>query len=370
MNAAPAAVRGGLVALCLLSALLPARSEESDMLVFSARHWDGEYWSRDIPGGVEIVPTTSSIYVVPADGSAKPRQIVDVNGSADNPQCSPDGQWVYFQARTEGTWDVYRCRIDGAGIENLTASHQPRGSTFGFRLSRDGSKVVYTFSDGAIGRVGLMNADGSEAHLIAPDIGYHYMADISPDNQSVVFAHTAKGYTLALKHLGAEGIVSLTPELPESFCPQFTPDGKTLVFFRRDGDVYRIGVDGKGLQRLTTGNQYVEFRLSPADKHGSSDPPAVSPDGSRIAYCAVRDGVAQVFTMNLDGSDQTQITFRKTPCGRVRWSPDGKRVAFVAWEGAYPQLLVVASGGGSPVQLTDIPAAAYFPTWWAGGGGR
>jgi len=189
------------------------------------------------------------------------------------------------------------------------------------------------------------------------------MADISPDGRSVVFAHTAKGYVLALKHLDTGELLTLTPDLPESFFPQFTPDGKTIVFFRRDGDIYRVDPDGSNLQRLTQGNNYVEFRLSPNDSHGSSDPPAISPDGTRIAYIAVRDEIAQVHTMNLDGSAQTQLTFRTTPCARVMWSPDGCHLAFVSWEGNTTQLFTIPCEGGTPVKLTDVQGAVYFHDW-------
>src|SRR5262249_46306143 len=145
--------------------------------------------------------------------------------------------------------------------------------------------------------------------------------------------------------------------------PQFTPDGKTIIFVRRDGDVYRVDADGKNLRRLTEGNRYVEFRLSAKDSHGSSDGPQVCPGGRRIAYVAFSGGVPNVCVMNLDGGEQRQITFRKTPCGRVRWSPDGKQLAFVSFEGKYPQLFVVGASGGEPRQLTRLDGAVYFLNW-------
>jgi Tol biopolymer transport system component len=45
------------------------------------------------------------------------------------------------------------------------------------------------------------------------------------------------------------------------------------------------------------------------------DGPRISPDGRRIAYIAIREGVPNVCTMNPDGTDQKQITSRKAPCG-------------------------------------------------------
>jgi Tol biopolymer transport system component len=47
----------------------------------------------------------------------------------------------------------------------------------------------------------------------------------------------------------------------------------------------------------------------------------------------------------------------------VRWAPDGKTVAFVSFEGKYPQLFVVAANGGEPWQLTRLNAGVYLINW-------
>ena len=333
------------------------------MIVFSAREWQGEYWSRDVPGGVEIVPYESAVFIVPADGGAAPRRVVDVEGRGDFPNWSPDGEWIYFQAAPGGSSGVFRCREDGSELLNLTASHVPPGDRYGYRSSRDGTRMLFVFHDGRIGRVGIMEPDGSHPTLIAPDIGYHYMADISPDNRSVVFAHTARGYILTLKRLDSPELKVLTPDLPECFCPQFTPDGRTILFTRRDGDIYRVNTDGTGFTRLTHGNDYCSFYLSPRDSHGSSDPPSLSPDGRQVAYIAKRDGVPQLHVMSIDGSGQRQITRRRTPCGRASFSADGARIAFVSWEEGRAQAFVVPSGGGEPRRLTSVRGAVCSLSW-------
>jgi Tol biopolymer transport system component len=47
----------------------------------------------------------------------------------------------------------------------------------------------------------------------------------------------------------------------------------------------------------------------------------------------------------------------------VRWSPDGKSLAFASFEGKYSQLFVVAAAGGKPRQLTQLDGAVYFINW-------
>jgi Tol biopolymer transport system component len=223
--------------------------------------------------------------------------------------------------------------------------------------------MVYTVHDGSAGKVVLANADGSEPVLIAPSLGYLYMASLSANGDRVVYSGPGTGYRLGLVKLPDGKPLNLTPDHPQSFVPRFTPDGRTVVFIRRDGDVYSVAADGTNLRRLTKGNGYVTFKLSDKDQHGSTDGPDISPDGKRIAYIKMVDGVANVWTMNLDGSKQRQITKRKSRCGRVRWSPDGKRLAFVSFEGAFPQLFVIPAEGGEARQLTRLKGAVYFHSW-------
>ncbi len=337
-----------------------AKGEEE--IFFSTKSWEGEYSSRDIPGGVETTPVVGAIRAVRADGSGL-RTVAALGKNTDNPHVSPDGAWVYFQSNASGGSRIYRCRPDGEGVEKLPTLGGRWKDAYGFCLSRDGKKILYTVHDGKTGGVALADADGSKAALLAPGAGYLYMAALAPDNGRVVFSGPARGYRLLIATLPDGKPTVLTPDHPECFVPKFTPDGKAIVFIRRDGDVYRIDADGKNLRRLTEGNRYVEFRLSEKDAHGSTDGPHISPDGKRIAYLSRKGGVPNVWVMGIDGAGQRQVTTRKTACGRVRWSPDGKRLAFVSFEGKYPQLFVVGADGGEPRRLTDLKEAVYFVDW-------
>jgi Tol biopolymer transport system component len=223
--------------------------------------------------------------------------------------------------------------------------------------------MVFTVHDGSSGRVVIAGADGSAPAFVAPQLGYTYMARLSPTNDRVVFSGPARDYRLLLVKLPDGKPVELTPDHPECFVPQFTPDGKTIVFIRRDGDVYRVGADGRNFRRLTEGNRYVEFRLSPEDSHGSTDGPDISPDGKQIAFIALANGVPNVFVVDFDGRDQRQVTARTTACGRVKWSPDGKELSFVCFQGKYPQLFVVPADGGEAKQITKLDGGVYFAHW-------
>jgi Tol biopolymer transport system component len=77
----------------------------------------------------------------------------------------------------------------------------------------------------------------------------------------------------------------------------------------------------------------------------------------------VKDGVPNVFVIDIDGGNRRQVTARKSPCGRVKWSPDGKLLSFVSFEGKYPQLFVVPAAGAEPRQLTKPDGGVNFAHW-------
>ena len=343
--------------------LMTTNRDTDAQLIFSVRSWEGEYSTHDVAHGVAQSAHTDAMYVVNADGTAL-RELKPPVKNPYNPAFSPDGQWIYFQSHDGGDkCNIYRCRGDGTGVQNLTKRHQLGRESFGFSISRDGKSVAFVSNDGKIGRIAIMAADGTGERIVAPNLGYHYMGSFSPDGKRLVFSHTAEKYRLKLMDLRGEGVVNLTPDAPESFCGQFTPDGRWIVFFRRDGEIYRVREDGKSFARLTTGNGHGGFKLTKTDAHGSSDPPDISPDGLQIAHCGLVNGVSQVFVMNLDGRNRRKLTTLPGDCGRVEWSPDGKQIAIVSFVGDRSQLFVINTVAGQPKQLTQLKGAVNFLNW-------
>ena len=104
--------------------------------------------------------------------------------------------------------------------------------------------------------------------------------------------------------------------------PQVSPDGKRVAFTIGDVNVdanrtvtqiYIMSSAGGDIKQLTSGA-------------GSSSSPRWSPDGRKIAYVTGD----QVWVMEPDGSNKEQVTKISTGAGGPVWSPDGNWVAFVS----------------------------------------
>jgi TolB protein len=103
------------------------------------------------------------------------------------------------------------------------------------------------------------------------------------------------------------------------FTPDIDPEGRTLIYASRQHserfDLYRKSVGGRTVTQLTS---------DPADDMM----PAISPDGTRIAFVSNRAGNWDVYVMPAEGGAPTQITFDRDDEVQPTWSPDGSTLAF------------------------------------------
>ncbi|HVL68761.1 MAG TPA: amidohydrolase family protein [Vicinamibacterales bacterium] len=92
-----------------------------------------------------------------------------------------------------------------------------------------------------------------------------------------------------------------------------SPDGKTIVFDLL-GDIYLMPLEGSGSRPATKIAGGPAFDMQPR----------FSPDGRRIAFTSDRDGLWNIWTMDLEGKDAKQISReRRWWVNSPTWSPDG-----------------------------------------------
>ena len=93
--------------------------------------------------------------------------------------------------------------------------------------------------------------------------------------------------------------------------------------------------------------------------------PAISPDGSQIAYASHQNGYWDIYLLELKTGRQSRVTDTPAFDGSPTWSPDGQFLAFETYTDDGMQILIhsFANPTQTPVQLTFAPGENFSPTW-------
>jgi Tol biopolymer transport system component len=250
-----------------------------------------------------------------------------------------------------------------ACISALVASAQPRhladirqlthgGQNAEAYWSPDGKRLIFqtTRSPYDCDQIFVMNADGSDQHLVSTGKGRTTCGYFLADNKHIVYAST---------HLAGDA------------CPAPPDRSKGYVWGVFAGyDIFLATDDGKIEKRLT-------------ETPGYDAEATVNWKTKKIVYTSLASGDLDLWTMNSDGSARKQITRTPGYDGGAVFSRDGKKLV---WRANYPknpqeseryqsllkenltapmkmEIMVSDADGGNARAVTSFGCASFAPTF-------
>lgn len=271
-------------------------------------------WSPD--GRTICYRDFHDLWLLPVVGG-RARRLTHDDPADFDPVFSPDARHVYFASYRDGTRAVWRVGTGGGAPERVTL-----GSGMEVRpsLSRDGRRLAYaTRSEG----------------------------------RALVLVDRRSGRRTRIEESRLVGFSSLDPA------------GRFVVFISSRENASDLWVtplrDGRPSgdpRRLT-------------ELGGRATSPAVSPDGTRVAFYLVKDGQRDVYTVPVAGGEPTRVTSDPASDVSPAWSPDGLELAFVSDRDGRNQVWTVAADGetrANPARrVSDFSTWAAFPRFLPGG---
>jgi TolB protein len=253
-----------------------------------------------------------------------------------DPAWSPDGRWIAVSMRG----DIWKVPSEGGTAIALT-----QGPAYHFEpaWSPDGDRIALTMDVEGNLDIGIVGADGGGVERVTA----HEAVDVEPewsrDGRSLFFVSArAGGFRIFRRDLetGADTVVV------SGIQPAVSPDGTLLAYVASVRG--RLGTGGIWVKELPDG----EERLVHYEESEYRMKPAWTPDGSALLYVSDEMGSNDIRIVPASGGNPNQLTvdgqgeFSPSP------SPDGSRFTFVS-NRTGPKVLYTAGTGGGPLDSWD-----------------
>jgi Tol biopolymer transport system component len=210
------------------------------------------------------------------------------------------------------------------------------GAPISVSLSADGAYVAYDLRSRGLSRrrIYVINADGSDDHPVFDEAhGDDRYAFWTPDGHSLFFisnrSGTPDGWVVPMQNGMAIAEAKLAVRnLGRVRSLGFTQAGGFYYYLRTGSpDVYEIDLDP------ATGASRSKARVVPSAFNGSNIGPSYSPDGERLAYISMREGLTQrspdrvlVIQDRRTGAEHEVATPLDLGVMPAQWAPDGRRL--------------------------------------------
>ncbi len=270
------------------------------------------------------------------------------------PTWSQDGRWIWFVRGRPDTreMDLWRVSKDGGMPERMTR----RKSDIAYPAPVDARTILYI----------APNENGAGHELWALDVATRMSRRVSlgAEQYSSVSA-SADGRQLAASVVSSQVNLWSVPilRLPadERLVKSFhVPAVRALTPRFGGGSLFYLSSRGgaDGLWRYRNGQAAEIWKGS---EGALQSPPAVSPNGRRVAIALRRNGKMLLHVLTSDGTRLRPLAANVDIRGTASWSPDEEWIVASGSDAAGPGLFKIPSDGAPPVRLTS--GNALDPVW-------
>ena len=185
------------------------------------------------------------IYVMNADGRNVVRLTFGVRD--ENPSWSPNDKEIAYESLSDLGFQIFIMKANGTNTYAITAG----GFDVQPSWSPDGTRIVFNHNY----QIAVMNRDGTGTTLLTDLAGLNEWPHWSPQGKIVFHSTVSGNYQIYVMDSSGSQILRITNDAANDVWPVWSPNGKSIAFqSNRDdinGDIYKMHVDGSGLQRLT-----------------------------------------------------------------------------------------------------------------------
>lgn len=250
------------------------------------------------------------------------------------------------------------------GILLTTSAYTESAQKDGFSpvssvLKNTTNRMIFSRSVG--GDLGIYHFDPSTNVVdlrVKPSVSGRgeYEAAVSPDGRQIAFTtYRFGGWKVATADISGENVKRVTLDPHYAYDPAWSPNGKQLMYrrivpngsayFRGQADIFRINIDGSD-------NQNVTQSLDSGERK-----PIYSPDGATVIFDSWLDedeGKFRLMSMDLSSGQQKIVGKGSNAMIAPSWSPDGQKIAHLRGDDdGYVDVWIMRPDGTNALNLTQ-----------------
>jgi TolB protein len=271
-------------------------------------------WSPDSRSVVYSM--AGSLWQQKVDSTAA-EQLTAGSGYDYQPDCAPDGRWVVYESYANDVVELWALNLETKRTRQLTTGGAVNLEP---RFSPDGKRIAFV-STSFNGRFHIFVGEFSDGEL--KDVHR-----LTGENRSTLLRYYYSQYD-------------------HEISPAWSPDGKEILFVSNKGHIY--GTGGFWRMKAEAGAEAREIHY---EETAWKARPDFSPDGNRIVYASyLGQQWHQLWVLPSQGGDAFPLSYGDFDNVAPRWSPDGKRIAFISNRGGNTSLWTQIVPGGAQAQL-------------------
>lgn len=267
----------------------------------------------------------------------------------NSPSINHKGDKLAYKSDRSDYFDIYlMSAIDGRILKKLVRGQRAgnleelqwlRGP--GISWSPDDKRLVFTAKAGGQDALYIVNIKKNKiekSHQFGLDGVYN--PSWNPKGDEIAFTGLKNGHCdIYAFNLKTQNLRKITDDIFSDLEPNWSPDGKKLVFISDRGDmqsetlladfsptqinmknfdIFEINSDGSGLQHLVR-NDFSERT------------PVYSPDGKFIAFSSERAGLSNIYLKNLESNEEYPVTNVLAGAFQPSWGGSADRLAFTSF---------------------------------------
>ena len=245
-------------------------------------------------------------------------------------------------SRGEYNGDLFKIYLKDSAIVRLTFDHFGQYPIF----SPDGSRIAFFHQHS----LNIIDSDGNNLQVLtgylSPVQAYF---DFSPDGSKIAVESNDE---IFLVDILLDTLINITNHPAHDKMPTFTPDGTQIAFISDRGgtdQIFLMNADGSDQTQLTD----VDYKFFGILRF--------SPVGDKLVFSINRGGYSpEICTMNINGSDQKILAEGLNP----RYTPDGRKIVYETYrapEEGWIEIYEMNSDGSNQVNLTNSSATDTYP---------